>query len=138
MDDAAPRQRLTLKPVEEVDPVMMHWARFRDQFASAMRDGFWTVEDLERKIAERRAFLFPGKDAAMVGEIAIYPGGSRVFQVTWACGNVAELLEMAPGVESMARMMGCDETLIEGQLAWKRVLEPLGYKFFSVTMRKAL
>lgn len=130
--------RLSLRPVEEVDPLLSQWARFRDQFAEAMREGFWTLESLEEKIAKKQAFFFPGREAAMVAEIVGYPGGVRVFQVLWACGNVPELLQMAPGVEAMGRMMGCQEMLIEGQAAWKKLLEPLGYRLFSVTLRKAL
>jgi hypothetical protein len=45
---------------------------------------------------------------------------------------------MAPGVESMGRMMGCTEMLIEGRAAWAKLLKPLGYEPFSVTLRKAL
>ena len=129
---------LKLFPVEAVDPILAQWARFRERFADAMRGGFWTLEDLEDKIAAKRAFFFPGKDAAMVAEIVAYPGGTRAFQVLWACGEVAELLQMAPGVEAMGRMMGCTEMLIEGQKAWERLLKPMGYEAFSVTVRKAL
>jgi len=131
--------RLKLEPTQEpVDPVLMQWARFRDQFREAMREGFWTLEDLEEKVAAKQAFFFPGKEAAMVAEIVAYPGGNRVFQVLWACGSVPELLQMAPGVEAMGRMLGCSEMLIEGQKAWERLLKPLGYELFSVTVRKAL
>lgn len=148
MDDAEPwgdklseHVRLKLHPPADMppaDPLLSQWARFRDQFAEAMRDGFWTLEDLEDKIATKRAFFFPGKEAAMVAEIQAYPGGVRVFQVLWACGSVPELLQMAPGVEAMGRMLGCGEMLIEGQQAWARLLKPLGYDLFSVTLRKAL
>ena len=130
--------RIRLHDPEPVDPVLAQWARFREQFAEAMRDGFWTLEDLENKIADKRAFFFPGREAAMVAEIVAYPGGVRAFQVLWACGSPAELLQMAPGVEAMGRMMGCSEMLIEGQKAWERLLKPMGYEPFSVTLRKAL
>jgi hypothetical protein len=123
---------------KQVDPLLSQWARFRDQFAEAMGDGFWTIEDLEQRIAHRRAFFFPGKDAAIVGQIEVYPGGVRVFQATWAVGDVAEILSMAPGVEAMARMMGCTEMLIEGRQAWAKVLGPQGYKLWSVTLHKRL
>lgn len=122
----------------DVDPLLAQWARFRDEFAKGMRGGFWTIEDLEQKIAHRRAFFFPGANAAMVGQIEVYPGGVHVFQVLWACGDVGELLRMAPGVEAMARMMGCSEMLIEGREAWKKLLEPAGYKLWSVTLNKVL
>jgi hypothetical protein len=121
-----------------VDPLLSQWARFRDLFKAAMDDGFWTVEDLEARIAHRRAFFFPGANSAMVGQIESYPGGVRVFQVLWAVGEAEELIQMAPGIESLARMMGCGEVLIEGREAWRKLLEPLGYKLWSVTVRKAL
>lgn len=133
---AAPR--LKLHDPEPVDPLLSQWAKFRDQFSEGMRDGFWTLEDLEQKIADKRAFFFPGRDAAMVGEISVFPGGARCFQILWACGEVAELLQMLPGVESMARMMGCTTMLVEGRPAWKRVLETQDYKLWSVTLHKGL
>jgi len=122
----------------DVDPLLAQWARFRDQFADAMGPGFWTIEDLEQKIAHRRAFFFPGRDAALVGQIEVYPGGERVFQFLWAVGDVRELVAMVPGCEAMARMMGCTAMLIEGRPAWKKVMEPLGYKPWSLTLHKAL
>ena len=122
----------------EVDPLLSQWSRFRDQFAKAMGAGFWTIEDLEQKIAHRRAFFFPGKNAALVGQIEVYPGGASVFQVLWACGELEELVAMAPGVEAMARMMGCGAVLIEGEPAWQKVLKDHGYELWSVTLHKAL
>lgn len=121
-----------------VDPLLSQWARFRDRFQTAMKDGFWTVEDLEQKIAHRRAFFFPGKDSAMIGEVGVYPGGRKVFQILWAVGTVEELVSMAPGVEAVARMMGCDGALIEGEQGWEKVLKDHGFKPWSVTLYKAL
>lgn len=121
-----------------VDPLLAQWVRFRDLFADAMGEGFWTIEDLEQKIAHRRAFFFPGAGSALVGQIEVYPGGSKVFQVLWAVGDVAEIVTMAPGVEAVARMMGCDTMLIEGREAWRRVLKGHGYEPWSVTLFKAL
>lgn len=121
-----------------VDPLLSQWARFRDLFAAGMADGFWTIEDLEQKIAHRRAFFFPGKNAALVGQIEVYPGGERVFQFLWAVGELEELVTLVPGCEALARMMGCTGMLVEGRPAYKRVLEPQGYKLWSVTLHKGL
>jgi hypothetical protein len=133
-----PNGRLKLTPVEDVDPLLVQWARFRDQFAEAMRGGYWTLEDLELKIAEKRAFFFPGRDAAMVGEVQVYPGGARVFQIIWVCGPVPELLLILPGVEALARMMGCVSMLVEGRQAWQRLLKDRAYEPWSVTLFKTL
>jgi hypothetical protein len=124
---------------ESVDPLLSQWSRFRDLFAEAMTDvGFWTIEDLEQRIAHRRAFFFPGANSALVGQVEVYPGGARVFQVLWAVGDLSEVVQMAPGIESLARMMGCTGILIEGREAWKRVLRDNGYGVWSVTLYKAL
>lgn len=121
-----------------VDPVQLQWARFREMFAEAMREGFWTVEDLEAKIASHRAFFFPGRTSACVGEVQVYPGGSRVMQITWAVGDVEELLTLEPGVAAVSRMMGCTGMLIEGRQAWAKLMKPLGYEPWSVTLYKVI
>jgi hypothetical protein len=124
--------------VVPVDPVHSQWARFRDQFAEAMQDGFWTVEDLEAKILSHRAFFFPGKNCACCGEIVEYPGGAKVMQFTWAVGDMNELVSMEPGVAAICRTLGCNGTLIEGRAGWQKVMKPLGYKPFSVTLYRPL
>ena len=121
-----------------VDPLLSQWARFRDEFASSLTDGFWTIEDLEQRIAHRRAFFFPGAAAAVVGQIEVYPGGQKVFQFLWAVGELPEIVRMVPGVEAVARMMGCTGMLVEGRQAWARVLKELGYDLWSVTLFKEL
>lgn len=123
---------------QPADPLLVQWAKFRDQFAEAMGDGFWTIEDLEQKIAHKRAFFFPGKSAAIVSQVETYPGGELVMQFMWGVGDLPEILTMIPGIEAIARMQGCTSMLVEGRKAWERVLKPLGYAPWSVTLRKAL
>lgn len=124
--------------VVTIDPVELQWARFRDMFAEAMQDGLWTVEDLESKVLSHRAFFFPGKNCACCGEIVTFPSGKKVMQFTWAVGDMEELVAMEPGVAAVCRLLGCDETLVEGRAGWTKVLKPLGYEPFSVSLRKAL
>lgn len=121
-----------------VDPVATQWARFKPLFAETMTDGFWTVDDLEDKVLSHRAFFFPGVGAAMAAEIHVFPSGRQVFQVTWAVGEPAELIAMAPGVIALARTMGCDSILVEGRPAWVRLLQPMGFTPFSMTCLKEL
>lgn len=138
LEDFEPTGTPRIGPQTEGDPLLAQWALWRDRFAEAMGDGFWTVEDLELKIAHRRAFFFPGKTVALVAEVQTYPGGEKVMQVLWAAGDVSEAVALAPGVEAIARMMGCSTMLIEGREAWKKLLAPHGYDLWSVTLRKAL
>lgn len=123
---------------ETHDPVMAQWARFRDLFAEAMDGALYTIDDLEQRVAAKRAILFAGKESAIVGQVDEYVGGSRALQLLWACGEVAEIVAMLPGIEALARIQGCDRVVVEGRRAWERMLKGSGYDFFSVTLQKGL
>ena len=124
--------------VDREDPVAIQWARFRDLFAKAMDGTLYAIEDLEAKVLNRRAILFAGKNSAIVGETTEYDAGAHAMQLLWACGEVEELIALLPGIESLARIQGCDRMVVEGPRAWERVLKGSGYEFFSVTLAKGL
>lgn len=124
--------------VDREDPVMIQWARFRDRFAEAMDASLYSIDELEQRIATHRAYLFAGKNAAVVGQVEPYPGGAQAMQISWACGDLDEILALAPGIEAMARMVGCTVMIVEGQKGWERLLKPHGYAFFSTTVAKEL
>lgn len=122
-----------------VDPLLAQWARFRPLFVEALAgDAYWTVEDLEQRIAHRRAFFFPGHEAAIVGEVEVYPTGIRMFRVFRFVGDPAGGVQMMPGVEAVARMMGCDGILVEGRPTATLPLEAVGYAPFVSTVGKSL
>lgn len=118
-------------------PLHAQWERFKPQFAEAMAETPYAVEELERSIGQGRTMFFPGKNAAITAEKAVY-GNESFFQVTWAVGDMEEVLSLAPGVEAMGRLLGCTSMLVEGRRGWEKVLKPLGYSFWSVTLKKAL
>lgn len=129
----APPQRVNGHDTPD-DPTLVQWARFRDQFAELMDDGYWTLDDLEYRIASHRAFFFPGREAALVGQIDVYPGGQRAFRILWAVGDPAEGAVILPGIEALARMMGCTSMLFESD-TMQVVPE---YQLWSMVLRKAL
>lgn len=120
-----------------VNPLQAQWERFKPQFAAAMDGGLHDIADLERKIGQGRAYLFPGVNAAIVGERAEY-SGETVFQALWCVGDLAEIEALIPGVEAFARLIGCKSMLVEGRRGWEKLLKPRGYEFFSITVRKGL
>jgi hypothetical protein len=119
------------------DPTLVQWARFRDQFGEVIKKdgGYWTLDDLEARVASHRAFFFPGKAAALVGQIDLYPGGERAFRILWWVGDDAECAKILPGVEALARMMGCTSMLLEDPGIDTGVA---GYEPWTATLRKGL
>lgn len=136
--DALDRVGAETEPEPVLLPAAAQWARFRDAFAEAMEGGLYTVEDLERKLAAGEAYLWPGRNAAVVAERVVYPSGEAVLQTLWAVGDLAEVLALAPGIEATGRLLGCSSMLVEGRKGWERVLKDHGYEPWSVTLRKAL
>ncbi len=126
-----------LEVVAEERPAHPQWAKYRPQFASALEGGLQRIEDLERLIGQGKATFFPGKNAAVIAEKVDY-GQKSVFQCTWAVGDMNEILTLAPGIEAVGRLLGCSEMLVEGRSGWTKVLKPLGYQPWSVTLRKEL
>lgn len=123
---------------EPVSPLEAQWLRFRDQFADAMEGGLYTIGDLEQMIADGRAYFWPGRAAAVITERVAYPSGEAVMQSIWGVGDLAEILELTPGIEAAARLVGCSRMLIEGRAGWARVLKGRGYEPWSTTVSKVL
>ena len=135
----APKLEVVQERVEPVNlPIHREWARFKDRFATAMEDGLYTIEALEKKIGQGKAIFLPGRDAAIVAEKVTYDGGRSVLQTLWAVGDLQEVIALSPGLEAMGRIMGCSQMLVEGRKGWEKVLAPHGYKPWSVTLTKDL
>lgn len=122
---------------EAVPPMVEHFDRCKDWLQEALEGGFYTMDDVARAIAEKRAQFWPGKNAAIVTELDTL-AQTRVIRVWLAGGDMDEVLSMASGIESWARLQGCKSVLIEGRKGWERTLKPQGYEPFSVILTKAL
>lgn len=116
----------------------MSWGQWRDRIAQAIEGSYQTIDSLEADLAAGRAHLWFAPDACLVVELSPYPGGAKVCQVTWAAGELPEVLAALAELEAWAKRAGCTEMLIEGQAAWARVLRGSGYEPWSVTIRKGL
>lgn len=136
--EVAPPKMEVVTPETSAPPLHAQWARFRPQFAEAMEGGLHSVESLEKLIGQGKAYFFPGKTSAVVAEKVTYDSGVSVLQLVWAVGDANELLSLLPGIEAVARLVGCSEMLVEGRAGWTKVLKSHDYKPWSVTLRKAL
>lgn len=126
------------EPVRPTSGPAFELERCRPWLEPALAGGFYGWADVVCALAEGRAQLFPGAAAAIVTETVDYPNGSKAMQVWLAGGDMDEVVAMAPGLMSVARMMGCTDILVEGRKGWERVLGALGFTFFSTTLRKVL
>ena len=120
------------------NPIIAHLERCQGWLTEALDEELFTWEDVVRRVLAGQAMLWPGKNCAIVTTDEIYPSGERVLQTWLAGGDMAEILQMAPGIEALARLRGCTASLIEGRKGWIKTMKPHGYELWSVTLRKAL
>lgn len=116
---------------------MSGWAFWRDRVAQAVDGSHHTIESIERSLVEGRAQLLTLPDCCFVVELADYPA-ARACQVMWAAGTLEAILAASARLHAWARAQGCSEMLVEGHAGWTRALKDIGYRPWSVTLRKAL
>lgn len=113
------------------------WTRWRGEIAKACDGSHHSIETIEAGIAEGRLTALYADGCCFVVELQDYPG-VRACQALWVAGSLEAALAAAADLEAWARLKGCSEMLIEGHPAWQRALKGLGYRLWSVTVRKAL
>lgn len=116
---------------------MSGWALWRDRIAKAADGSHHTIESIETSLVDGRARLLTMPDCCFVVELADYPS-ARACQVMWAAGTLEAILAATPRLHAWARAQGCTEMLVEGRSGWARTLKDIGYRPWSVTLRKAL
>jgi hypothetical protein len=133
MPPPPPERTVALPP-----SVLAQWMKFREQLAASEEGRFFDIGVIEAGLLAGKYAFWPGREAAMITEMLTFPNGERAIQVTWATGELQELLGMAAGVEAWARLQGCSHALVEGRPGWKRPLKVAGYAPWSETLHKAL
>lgn len=134
---SAVENKLELVETTTHPPIIEHFERCRPWLVEALDGTFYTIDDVARALAENRAQLWPGKNAVIVTEINTYPS-ERVIQVWLAGGDMQEIMQMAAGLESWARLNGCSSVLVEGRKGWARTLNAQGYEPYTFTAIKRL
>lgn len=139
IDELLPRKAevINIPTIFTEPPEIPQWSRFKPLFDEAMSGGLYTIGEVEQKIRDGRAVFFPGKSSAVIAEVVDY-ASKRIFQCTWACGDLDEILLMSDGIEAVGRSLGCVEMIIEGRKGWEKALASKDYKPWSVTLVKGL
>jgi len=119
------------------------WERCKPYMATALKKAGdqYDVDDLLAMIEKDRAIFYPVKNGAAVFTVAVYPKRRRLR--LWLIGGevgegVAKLDAVMEAAEVMAKEYGCDGIECTGQIAYKRVLKPYGYKHKGVVLTKEL
>lgn len=115
------------------------WERCKPWLEAALEygEGTHTIDDVERAISDRRAFLMAGEKSAMVCEVETYPQ-KRVLRIWLAGGDLEEIKSSSAQMEAMARELGCSRISINGRRGWERALRDLGCSVSGVMMGKDL
>ena len=79
-------------------------------------------EQVWLRLASRKAFLWPGKSCAIIGEFILYPIGLRTFNYWLQGGELTELKSLHDGVEAWAKGRGAQQARGEGREGWLRAM----------------
>ena len=114
------------------------WARWRPEIERATVGGHHTIEAIEADLASGRSLLWATPDCCIIAQFHRYPGGHFACHLQWAAGSLEAILTDLDSIEAEAKAQGCTEMLIDGRMAWMRLLQGRGYAPWSVTIRKEL
>ena len=131
-----------MKSIEQ-NGFMEAWERSKPYMVTALKKAGdqYDIDDLLTMIEEDRAIFYPVQNGAAVFRVAVYPKRRRLR--LWLIGGevgegVAKLDAVMEAAELLAEKYGCDGIECTGQIAYKRVLKPYGYKHKGVVLTKEL
>lgn len=96
------------------------------------------LEELFQDVEQGRALFFEGVASVLVVEL-IRDAEGLSFNVWIVGGEMADALSLMPGVEAVARGLGCPFVSFSGgRKGWARVMSRIGYAWNGAEFRKAL
>ena len=119
------------------------WERSKPFMVTALKKAGdqYDIDDLLTMVEEDRAIFYPVQNGAAVFRVAVYPKRRRLR--LWLIGGevgegVAKLDAVMEAAELLAEKYGCDGIECTGQIAYKKVLKPYGYKHKGVVLTREL
>lgn len=79
-----------------------------------------TREQVWFRICNSNAYLWPGENCVILGEIINHPIGLRSFHYWLQGGELDELLTLHPGIEAWALTQNCHRATGRGRKGWLR------------------
>lgn len=139
LDDVAPvpGNVLTLPQAQTMQPPIPYWDKHKPALEALTGMMIYSVSEVEDMIRAGRAMFFPTEKSAVITEITIR-GDQKCMECIAAVGDMEDVTSMAPGIEALARSMGCEIIILEGRKGWEKMLKPSGYEFMAVSLRKSL
>lgn len=120
---------------------MEAWERSKPYMATALKKSgdLYDISDLLAMIEDGRAIFYPVQNGAAVFRVVVYPKRTRL--ALWLIGGevgegVAKLDAVMEAAEFLAKKHGCDGIECVGQVAYKKVLKPYGYKHNGVVLTR--
>ena len=90
--------------------------------------GTHTFDDIAAGVMNNRYQLWPGNSSAVVTEVIVYPQLKNLHYFL-AGGNLDELKQMRPQIESWGKSVGCTRVTLAGRKGWERTfLKDEGYE----------
>jgi hypothetical protein len=100
--------------------------------------GTHTFDDIAAGVMNNRFHLWPNANSAVVTEIIVYPQ-AKALHFFLAGGNLDELKQMRPVIESWGKSVGCTRVTLAGRKGWERTfLKDEGYEPKWVILSKEL
>ena len=123
------------KAINKVTPIKkepeeweVHWQRCKPLIEKAVEyQDFYTIDDVEDKIRNGIALLWPGKETAIVTEFVVFPN-KKVLHILCIAGKYEEVEEIYKSIENYAREIGIDKITGSGRKGWLRKVKHLGFK----------
>ena len=113
-------------------PSQTNYAAWRNRLASGLCPQLYTVEWLDRRLAEGSAFFFANERCALVVELKQYPTGAVVVKAVVAAGDVDGIIEeLGPAVTEWGRANGASFEMIQSRDGWARKMREHGFQEFQ-------
>ncbi len=116
------------KEIDKQNDWEKHWQTHKNIIAKALDyQDFYTLDDVYSKIRLGNAFLWPGKESAIITEFVVFPR-KKLLHILVIAGKYKEIEKMFICIEDYAKKLNIDRITGSGRKGWFRKTKHLGFK----------